>query len=72
MKNDVGKALLMKGSDGWAVGYWDVAGTLFLPIITPSTKHLGAKAQSVVTEQIKKAMPAATSALKGFLKKKKK
>jgi len=71
MKGDVGKVLFTKDSAGWAVGYWDVAGTLFLPILTPSTKHVGDKAKAAATQQIRNATPAATNALRGLLKKKK-
>jgi hypothetical protein len=72
MKGDVGKALFTKDKDGWAVGLWDVKGTLFMPIPTPSTKQLGSKAKAVAQTELKKAAPAATAALKSFLKKKKK
>ena len=71
MKGEIGKALFTKDKDGWAVGLWDVKGTLFLPIPTPSTKQLGTKAKAAAQTELKKAAPAATKALRGLFKKKK-
>jgi len=70
MKGDVGKVLFTKDKDGWAVGTWDVKGTLFLPILTPSARQAGARARSEATQQIQKAAPAATNRVRNLLKRK--
>ncbi len=74
MKGDVGKLLFVKDKDGWATGDWDVAGTLTLPIVTPSKKHLTKAVQQKATEELKKNAPElkkkGQELLKGLFKKK--
>jgi len=70
MKGDVGKALFTR-ENGWAVGDWDVSGSLTLPIVTPSKKRVAKVVQQQAKEELKKQAPAVKKALKGLFKKKK-
>jgi hypothetical protein len=68
MRTDVGKALFIR-ENGWAVGEWDVSGSMTLPILIPSRKQVMKKAQEEATEQIKKNLPALEDIGRKLLKK---
>jgi hypothetical protein len=78
MQGDVGSALFSR-ENGWAVGDWDVRGSLTMPILTPSRKQMTNKAKEVVKdtvqEKVKDRIPelkdAGKKALQNLFKKKK-